>query len=161
MRVAGVAQAAMFIALHWFWVETMRLSLVPVCHRSEPLSQEPMSQWGVVHTGARTVSLPLFSSVPGKGMWNRYKMAAKTGTQLHKLTATTRSCVSIITVVLECSYKNGGCEQYCKDLPGGAGVQCGCADGYKLQSDGHRCSKTGDVITQHYLWFAENWHRVL
>ncbi|XP_075884576.1 coagulation factor IX isoform X3 [Nelusetta ayraudi] len=46
------------------------------------------------------------------------------------------------TVVSECSYKNGGCVQYCKDLPGGAGVQCGCADGYKLQSDGLRCSKT-------------------
>ncbi|XP_075885274.1 coagulation factor VII-like [Nelusetta ayraudi] len=46
------------------------------------------------------------------------------------------------TVVTECSYKNGGCKQYCKDLPGGAGVQCGCADGYELQTDGLGCSKT-------------------
>lgn len=73
-------------------------------------------------------------------------------THWHNLTATTgnspKSYVAIITVVQECSYKNGGCWQYCQDLPGGAGVQCGCADGYKLQSDGRRCSKTGEV-TQH------------
>ncbi|XP_038549395.1 coagulation factor X [Micropterus salmoides] len=44
--------------------------------------------------------------------------------------------------VLECRYRNGGCLQYCRDLPGGAGVQCGCADGYKLEPDGRRCSQT-------------------
>ncbi|XP_054650935.1 venom prothrombin activator porpharin-D isoform X2 [Dunckerocampus dactyliophorus] len=44
-----------------------------------------------------------------------------------------------------CRYKNGGCLQYCTDLPGGAGVQCGCADGFKLDSDGRRCSKTDQV----------------
>uniref|UniRef100_A0A3Q1G8N6 EGF-like domain-containing protein n=1 Tax=Acanthochromis polyacanthus TaxID=80966 RepID=A0A3Q1G8N6_9TELE len=37
--------------------------------------------------------------------------------------------------------RNGGCLQYCRDLPGGAGVQCGCADGFKLDSDGQRCSE--------------------
>uniref|UniRef100_A0A672GMH7 Coagulation factor IXa heavy chain n=1 Tax=Salarias fasciatus TaxID=181472 RepID=A0A672GMH7_SALFA len=42
--------------------------------------------------------------------------------------------------VLECVYKNGGCQQYCRDLPGGAGVQCDCADGYKLEADGRSCS---------------------
>uniref|UniRef100_A0A3B4B0U2 Coagulation factor VII, like n=1 Tax=Periophthalmus magnuspinnatus TaxID=409849 RepID=A0A3B4B0U2_9GOBI len=41
-----------------------------------------------------------------------------------------------------CSYKNGGCMQYCSDLPGGAGVQCGCAEGYRLEEDGHDCSPT-------------------
>ncbi|XP_061575948.1 coagulation factor VII isoform X2 [Cololabis saira] len=46
------------------------------------------------------------------------------------------------TVVTECSYRNGGCLQYCRDLPGGAGVQCGCADGFTLDSDGKRCSPT-------------------
>ncbi|XP_031167106.1 coagulation factor IX [Sander lucioperca] len=44
--------------------------------------------------------------------------------------------------VLECHYKNGGCMQYCSDLPGGAGVQCGCADGFKLDPDGRSCSPT-------------------
>nr|XP_057936301.1 coagulation factor IX isoform X3 [Doryrhamphus excisus]XP_057936303.1 coagulation factor IX isoform X3 [Doryrhamphus excisus] len=44
--------------------------------------------------------------------------------------------------VLLCRYRNGGCLQYCTDLPGGAGVQCGCADGFQLDSDGRRCSKT-------------------
>lgn len=46
------------------------------------------------------------------------------------------------TEVQECSYRNGGCMQYCTDLPGGAGVQCGCALGYKLETDGHSCSQT-------------------
>ncbi|CAI5692417.1 unnamed protein product [Oreochromis niloticus] len=46
------------------------------------------------------------------------------------------------TVVFECHYRNGGCMQYCRDLAGGAGVQCGCADGYFLESDGQSCSKT-------------------
>ncbi|XP_062274547.1 coagulation factor VII [Scomber scombrus] len=46
------------------------------------------------------------------------------------------------SVVLECRYRNGGCMQYCRDLVGGAGVQCGCTDGYKLEDDGQRCSKT-------------------
>nr|XP_046244149.1 coagulation factor IX isoform X2 [Scatophagus argus]XP_046244150.1 coagulation factor IX isoform X2 [Scatophagus argus]XP_046244152.1 coagulation factor IX isoform X2 [Scatophagus argus]XP_046244153.1 coagulation factor IX isoform X2 [Scatophagus argus]XP_046244154.1 coagulation factor IX isoform X2 [Scatophagus argus]XP_046244155.1 coagulation factor IX isoform X2 [Scatophagus argus]XP_046244156.1 coagulation factor IX isoform X2 [Scatophagus argus] len=43
--------------------------------------------------------------------------------------------------VLECRYRNGGCMQYCRDLLDGAGVQCGCADGFKLETDGH-CSPT-------------------
>ncbi|XP_042269651.1 coagulation factor VII isoform X1 [Thunnus maccoyii] len=46
------------------------------------------------------------------------------------------------SVVLECHYKNGGCMQYCRDLVGGAGVQCSCAEGFKLEADGQRCSKT-------------------
>nr|XP_046244157.1 vitamin K-dependent protein C isoform X3 [Scatophagus argus] len=46
--------------------------------------------------------------------------------------------------VLECRYRNGGCMQYCRDLLDGAGVQCGCADGFKLETDGH-CSPTGDL----------------
>ncbi|XP_032364970.1 venom prothrombin activator nigrarin-D [Etheostoma spectabile] len=44
--------------------------------------------------------------------------------------------------VSECRYRNGGCVQYCSDLPGGGGVQCGCADGYKLDADGYSCSQT-------------------
>nr|XP_043887514.1 coagulation factor IX-like [Solea senegalensis] len=43
--------------------------------------------------------------------------------------------------VLECRFKNGECLQYCTDLPGGGGVQCGCADGFKLDSDGQSCSE--------------------
>ncbi len=39
--------------------------------------------------------------------------------------------------------------QYCRDLLGGAGVQCGCADGYKLDADGHSCSKTGNTHRTH------------
>ncbi|XP_034024908.1 coagulation factor VII [Thalassophryne amazonica] len=46
------------------------------------------------------------------------------------------------TVVLKCHYRNGGCMQYCLDLVGRTGVQCGCADGYKLESDGHSCFNT-------------------
>lgn len=51
--------------------------------------------------------------------------------------------------VTECRYRNGGCLQYCKDLPGGAGVECDCADGYELEPDGRSCSQTGDP--QDYL----------
>ncbi|XP_053736434.1 coagulation factor IX isoform X1 [Synchiropus splendidus] len=43
---------------------------------------------------------------------------------------------------LQCRYQNGGCMQYCRDLPGGATVQCGCADGYTLEADGRRCEAT-------------------
>ncbi|TKS80511.1 Coagulation factor IX [Collichthys lucidus] len=46
------------------------------------------------------------------------------------------------SVVLECRYRNGGCIQYCRDLLGGAGVQCGCADGFRLEADGQSCSRT-------------------
>ncbi|CAJ1066409.1 coagulation factor IX [Xyrichtys novacula] len=45
-------------------------------------------------------------------------------------------------VVFECRYRNGACMQYCRDLPGSAGVQCGCALGFKLEPDGRSCSKT-------------------
>ncbi|KAM3615414.1 uncharacterized protein V6R79_001997 [Siganus canaliculatus] len=44
--------------------------------------------------------------------------------------------------VKACRYRNGGCMQYCGDLPGGAGVQCGCADGFRLETNGHSCSNT-------------------
>ncbi|KAM4566076.1 coagulation factor X [Odontesthes bonariensis] len=44
------------------------------------------------------------------------------------------------SVVLDCHYRNGGCLQFCKDLAGGAGVQCGCADGFRLETDGKSCS---------------------
>ncbi|KAF1393469.1 hypothetical protein PFLUV_G00016250 [Perca fluviatilis] len=44
--------------------------------------------------------------------------------------------------VLQCYYRNGRCMQYCSNLPGGAGVQCSCADGYKLDPDGRSCSET-------------------
>ncbi|KAL6104873.1 uncharacterized protein ACO6RY_06518 [Pungitius sinensis] len=45
------------------------------------------------------------------------------------------------SVVLECRYRNGGCMQYCRDLLGD-GVQCGCADGFRLEEDGRSCSKS-------------------
>ncbi|XP_069390891.1 coagulation factor VII isoform X2 [Paralichthys olivaceus] len=44
--------------------------------------------------------------------------------------------------LLQCRYRNGGCLQYCRDQTGGAGVQCGCADGFELEPDGQSCSKT-------------------
>ncbi|XP_057686040.1 coagulation factor IX isoform X2 [Corythoichthys intestinalis] len=44
--------------------------------------------------------------------------------------------------LLSCNYKNGGCLQYCTNLPGSVGVQCGCAEGFQLDSDGQSCSKT-------------------
>ncbi|XP_029027082.1 coagulation factor X [Betta splendens] len=50
-----------------------------------------------------------------------------------------RTCESVVSV---CGYKNGGCMQYCRDRAGGAGVQCGCADGYELEADGQSCSQT-------------------
>ncbi|XP_041795892.1 coagulation factor IX [Chelmon rostratus] len=46
------------------------------------------------------------------------------------------------SVVLQCHYRNGGCMQYCRDLLGGAGVQCGCSDGFQLEPDGQSCSQT-------------------
>ncbi|XP_034404407.1 coagulation factor IX, partial [Cyclopterus lumpus] len=49
-----------------------------------------------------------------------------------------RTCAS---EVLECRYRNGGCMQYCRDLQGGAAVQCGCADGFRLEEDGQSCSQ--------------------
>ena len=55
-------------------------------------------------------------------------------------------CDVLFTEVVECNYKNGGCLQYCQDLPGGAGVQCGCADGFELESDGRSCSQTGGAL---------------
>lgn len=99
--------------------------------------------------------MSLSSSVPGQDLRHRYP-----GTRVH--TCFYRSCytgkehltpcflffifVSILSAAVSaCRYKNGGCVQYCKDLQGGAGVQCGCADGYELESDGHRCTKTGDI----------------
>ncbi|KAK5600859.1 hypothetical protein CRENBAI_008502 [Crenichthys baileyi] len=48
--------------------------------------------------------------------------------------------------VLECRNRNGGCLQYCKDLAGGAGVQCGCANGFKLETDGKTCTPTGNKL---------------
>ena len=59
-------------------------------------------------------------------------------------------CV-LCAVVLECRYRNGGCMQYCRDLPGGAGVQCGCADGFKLEPDGQRCFQSGNTHTTRVL----------
>ncbi|XP_070761883.1 coagulation factor X [Enoplosus armatus] len=53
------------------------------------------------------------------------------------------------SVVLECRYRNGGCMQYCRDLLGGAGVQCDCADGFKLEPDRHRCSKSASFPCGH------------
>ncbi|KAM9733222.1 LOW QUALITY PROTEIN: coagulation factor VII [Menidia menidia] len=57
--------------------------------------------------------------------------------------------------VQECRYLNGGCLQYCRDLdqvwtrsgpgpgPGlGGGVECGCADGFRLDPDGRTCTPT-------------------
>ncbi|XP_039986492.1 coagulation factor VII isoform X2 [Xiphias gladius] len=52
---------------------------------------------------------------------------------------TGKTCESVL---LECRYRNGGCLQYCRDLTGGAGVQCGCADGFKLEPDGKSCFQT-------------------
>uniref|UniRef100_A0A672GH65 Coagulation factor VII, like n=1 Tax=Salarias fasciatus TaxID=181472 RepID=A0A672GH65_SALFA len=53
-----------------------------------------------------------------------------------------------------CVYKNGGCQQYCRDLPGGAGVQCDCADGYKLEADGRSCSAAGTLPTVHFALYT-------
>ncbi|KAK5928772.1 hypothetical protein CgunFtcFv8_010065 [Champsocephalus gunnari] len=49
-----------------------------------------------------------------------------------------RTCASVVS---ECRYRNGGCRQLCRDLPGG-GLQCGCADGFQLDPDLKGCSKT-------------------
>lgn len=53
--------------------------------------------------------------------------------------------ILLCTEVWECPYRNGGCMQYCRNLPGGAGVQCGCADGYELEDDGRSCTQTGET----------------
>uniref|UniRef100_A0A8C2WWB2 Zmp:0000001329 n=1 Tax=Cyclopterus lumpus TaxID=8103 RepID=A0A8C2WWB2_CYCLU len=51
---------------------------------------------------------------------------------------------------INCRYRNGGCMQYCRDLQGGAAVQCGCADGFRLEEDGQSCSQkegvTGRIV---------------
>uniref|UniRef100_A0A665UTI4 Coagulation factor VII, like n=1 Tax=Echeneis naucrates TaxID=173247 RepID=A0A665UTI4_ECHNA len=47
--------------------------------------------------------------------------------------------------VLRCHYRNGGCLQYCRDLTGETGVQCGCTEGFKLDPDGQSCSPTGNT----------------
>ncbi|XP_054452358.1 coagulation factor X [Anoplopoma fimbria] len=49
-----------------------------------------------------------------------------------------KTCDSVVSA---CRYRNGGCVQYCRDLQGGAGVQCGCADGFRLEEDGRSCSR--------------------
>ncbi|KAM6931722.1 coagulation factor X isoform 1-T1 [Lycodopsis pacificus] len=57
------------------------------------------------------------------------------------------------SAVVECRYRNGGCMQYCRDQRGGAGVQCGCADGFRLEDDGQSCSKTVSFpCGQHRVW---------
>lgn len=38
-----------------------------------------------------------------------------------------------------CAYRNGGCEQRCRDLPGGA-VRCSCEPGQRLGADGVSCA---------------------
>ncbi|XP_059187594.1 coagulation factor X [Centropristis striata] len=48
-----------------------------------------------------------------------------------------KTCDSVVSA---CRYRNGGCMQYCRDLPGGAGVLCGCAEGFHLETDGLTCS---------------------
>lgn len=37
--------------------------------------------------------------------------------------------------------------QYCKDVTGGAGVECGCADGFKLEPDRQSCSQSGNNLS--------------
>uniref|UniRef100_A0A8C2WUS0 Zmp:0000001329 n=1 Tax=Cyclopterus lumpus TaxID=8103 RepID=A0A8C2WUS0_CYCLU len=66
-----------------------------------------------------------------------------------------RTCAS---EVLECRYRNGGCMQYCRDLQGGAAVQCGCADGFRLEEDGQSCSQKGTTYITHVItdsWMAQ------
>lgn len=63
-------------------------------------------------------------------------------------------CVVLFTEVVECHYRNGGCLQYCRDLPRGAGVQCGCADGFELESDGRSCSQTGGALERKKLQYC-------
>ncbi|XP_049608768.1 coagulation factor IX isoform X2 [Syngnathus scovelli] len=60
--------------------------------------------------------------------------------QMYQCVSVKVYCVPV--EVSSCTYRNGGCLQYCTDLPEGAGVQCGCAEGFKLESDGQSCSKT-------------------
>ncbi|XP_010901664.1 coagulation factor IX isoform X2 [Esox lucius] len=43
--------------------------------------------------------------------------------------------------VFECQFKNGGCLHYCTDQERTKGVQCSCAEGYKLDEDGKTCSE--------------------
>ncbi|XP_036392544.1 coagulation factor VII [Megalops cyprinoides] len=43
--------------------------------------------------------------------------------------------------VFECEYKNGGCLQYCTSRGHTNGVQCSCAEGYRLQQDGRTCEE--------------------
>ncbi|KAG9348250.1 hypothetical protein JZ751_001985 [Albula glossodonta] len=43
--------------------------------------------------------------------------------------------------VFECEYKNGGCLQYCTNKGQLSGVECSCAEGYKLQEDGKTCDE--------------------
>ncbi|XP_026152296.1 coagulation factor VII [Mastacembelus armatus] len=65
------------------------------------------------------------------------------------------------TVASECRYRNGGCLQYCRDLTGGAGVQCGCADGFKLEPDGQSCYQTVSVPCGRQQAEALYWSRTL
>ncbi|XP_039618495.1 coagulation factor IX [Polypterus senegalus] len=43
--------------------------------------------------------------------------------------------------IFECSFKNGGCQQYCTNWLRSVGVYCSCADGYKLDEDGKSCNR--------------------
>lgn len=58
----------------------------------------------------------------------------------------------LCAVVSECRYRNGGCMQYCRDLTGGAGVQCSCADGFKVESDGQSCAQSGNTPSTNVLY---------
>ncbi|CAG02130.1 unnamed protein product [Tetraodon nigroviridis] len=70
-----------------------------------------------------------------------------------------KTCESEVT---ECRHRNGGCWQYCADVPGG--VECGCADGYELEPDGRRCSQTaafpcGRKQSELLYWARSPWNQ--
>ncbi|XP_066522834.1 coagulation factor X isoform X2 [Hoplias malabaricus] len=47
------------------------------------------------------------------------------------------------TEVFECEYKNGGCLHYCSNSAlSRTSVNCSCAEGYELESDGKSCKET-------------------
>lgn len=127
------------------------LNVSPAWRRSEPLSVQPLYEWRDLHSGPRRIPVSLSSAVPRQDLWIKWvspdvlRLSIQLSINNHDIDITVIIVLILCLVVLECRFRNGGCMQYCRDLPGGAGVLCGCTEGFILEPDGQSCASTGII----------------
>lgn len=51
-----------------------------------------------------------------------------------------------LAVFNSCLLENGGCEHFCDEDEEGQRLNCSCADGYRLDSDGRSCMTEGGAL---------------